>query len=115
MPLELQVLRNGEPRTISWGYFHLNCIYTTAIKEGAPDYKGLIAGDEEKTFGGLEDGQYIDFSMCYIYGLDIPGVDLIQRGRQIVKERHKYVDSFDGEVFVLEPGDVLTAWRSSKR
>jgi hypothetical protein len=115
MPLETRILRNNEQRTLRWGYFHLNCMYTAAIKESVPEMKGLIAGDDEKTFGDLEDGQFIDFSNCYIYGLNIPGCPLVERGEQTLLHRHEFTDLSDGEVFVLEPGDVLQAWRSHKR
>lgn len=116
MPLETQVLRGEEALKI-WalsedGYWPLNCMYTAAIKDSVPDRKGLIAGDDEKTFGDLEDGEIIDFRMCPIYYLDIPGCPLIERGEQTLLNRYEF---HNGEhTITFEPGDVLQAWRSHK-
>lgn len=116
MPLETAVLRDKEPRTdIYWDYFALSCMYTVAIKEGAPDYVGLL--NDDKTFGELGEGEWIDFSMAPIYYLDVPGCDLINRGRQTVKSRHvfnRHNETAEPDLLIFEPGDVLTAYRSHK-
>ena len=115
MPLETQIERSGKTLHVRWGYFHLNAMYTAAIKESVPNKKGLIAGDEEKTFGELADGELINFGDCYIYGLSIPGCPLVERGEQTLLQTHTFTDTYDGEVFTLKPGDILRAWRSYGR
>lgn len=112
MPLEVEVLRDGEPRQLSWDYFTLSCMYTVAIKEGAPNHKGLLADD--KTFGELKEGEWIDFSMVPIYYLDIPGCKLVEKGTQKVKRHHEFYDKDGNVVLEFEPGDVFRAWRSYK-
>ena len=37
MPLNTEIERNGEALILCWGDFHLNAMYTAAIKESAPD------------------------------------------------------------------------------
>jgi len=116
MPLETQVLRKGEPLKI-WdlghnGYWPLNCMYTAAIKDSVPDRRGLIAGDDEKTFGHLAEGECVDFSMSSIYYLNIPGCPLVEKGVQTLKNRYEF--HADDDVIIFEPGDVLQAWRSHK-
>lgn len=122
MPLNTEIMRDGEARIVPWDYFTLSCMYTVAIKEGAPNYEGLL--DSGRTFGELEDGEWIDFSMCYIYGLDIPGVRLLSHGIQTVKERHVFNrnrefdddgNPIEPDLLIFEPGDVLHAYRSHKR
>lgn len=123
MPLETEVLRDGEAREdIGWDYFALSCMYTVAIKEGAPNHKGLLKDD--KTFGELEDGEWIDFSMTPIYYLEVPGCKLVTHGSQKVRNRHvfnrnaetdKDGNPIEPDLLIFEPGDVLRAWRSHKR
>lgn len=122
MPLNTEVLRDGKPRTdIAWDYFALSCMYTVAIKEGAPDHVGLLR--DEMTFGDLEEGQWIDFSMTPIYYLEVPGCKLIEKGSQKVKNRHVFNrnrteddegNPIEPDLLIFEPGDVLQAWRSYK-
>lgn len=121
MPLEVEILRDGKPRILSWDYFTLSCMYTVAIKEGAPDHEGLLS--DGKTFGELEEGEWVDFSMVPIYYLDVPGCKLLEKGSQKVKNRHIFNRMRDSDedgnpvepdLLVFEPGDVLRAWRSYK-
>lgn len=112
MPLVVEVKRGGEIRDdIVWDYFALSCMYTVAIKEGAPNHVGLLK--DNKTFGELEDGQYIDFSMTPIYYLDVPGCKLVETGTQKVKNHHEFHRG-DGTVLAFAPGDILRAWREHK-
>ncbi len=104
MPLEVQVIRNNEPVSLDWHYETLSAIYTACIKEQNPD-REYAPG---KTFGSLETGQFIDFSMCPIYYLDMPKVPLVARGEQTLLESHVF------EWMELMPGDRITARRVSK-
>ena len=104
MPLEVQVLRNNEPVSLEWHYQTLSAIYTACIKEQKPEME-YAAG---KTFGSLEPGEFIDFSMIPIYYLDIPEVPLVARGEQTLLESHVY------DWMTLMPGDRITARRVGK-
>lgn len=113
MPLNTQIIRKGKSLKVSWDYHTLSAMYTAAIKEGAPDYPGLIASDAEKTFGDLDEGEYIWFGDCYIYGLEIPGCDLTEKGEQTLTESHTFKFP-EGASLTLLPGDILSAYRSHK-
>ena len=111
MPLETQIFRNGKARKdIVWDYFTLSCMYTVAIKESAPEYEY----QEGKSFGELNDGEWIDFSMAPIYYLDIPNCPLVARGEQTLLETHVF-DRGEGKSLIFLPGDTLSAYRSSTR
>lgn len=111
MPLEVKVTRDGEAVSHIWDMFTLSCIYTAAIKETAPDTP--INGNV-KNFGELPEGGWVDFSMCPIYYLDIPQCPLVSKGRQTLSRRHEFRYNDERSV-IFEAGDVLHAWRSSKR
>lgn len=113
MPLETQIMRAGVPRKVTWDYFTLSCMYTVAIKEDAPETPIRRNDGTEATFGDLGEGEWIDFSMEPIYYLDID-CGLVKRGKQTVRFTHKF-DRPDGNRLIFKPGDILTAWRSSKR
>lgn len=112
MPLETEVIRDGETVKGIWayGYFTLSCMYTAAIKETAPD---TPVNGEVENFGQLEEGAWVDFSLAPIYYLDIPQCPLVSRGKQTLTRRHEfpYDDDF---TLVFEKGDILKAWRVSK-
>jgi len=108
MPLNTEIERNGEALKLCWGDFHLNAMYTAAIKESAPDTP-LEGGGKV----GDESCKILNFIMG-VYYLHIPGCPLVERGEQTLLYQHEFVDPYDGEVFELLPGDVLRAWRSYK-
>lgn len=110
MPLITEILRNGETREdINWDYATLSCMYTVAVKEADPEQEYQPG----KTYGNLEEGKYVDFSMTPIYYLDWPKVPLVSKGRQTVKKRHAFFEGTEYEL-IFEPGDVLRAWREHK-
>lgn len=69
--LNIQVVRDGEPRSLRWGWFHYASIVRALRAEGR----------------SLND-----------YGYRFSA-------------EHTFVDSEDGEVFVLAAGDEIRAWR----
>lgn len=104
MPLNVEVHRDGKPRTdIVWDYRSLSMIYTAAMKEGDPNYEY----QKNKTFGSLEGGQWVDFSMTPIYYMKSKA-GLIKNGRQKLKKTHTF------DTLTLEAGDEIRAWRSHK-
>lgn len=122
MPLNTQILREGKEVKVPWSYFHLSAMFTAATVEQAPNTK--ITDDGRKRFkdlgkfkfGGEEFDEIVDFSIAPIYYLNWP-IDLLKFGKQIVRERHLYINQLDGdsdERLELLPGDELIAYRSSK-
>ena len=101
MPLVIKVTRNEQPLKLTWDFNTLSAIYTACIKEQDPDQEYR----EGKTFGDIEAGHFVDFSMCPIYYLDMPKVPLVARGEQTLLHDHKY------EWMELKAGDRITAWR----
>ena len=107
MPLVTEILRDGETLEVRWDYYTLSCMYTAAVKEAAP----FVEYQDGKTFGDLEEGKFVDFSMTPIYYLDWP-VPLVKKGKQVLKREHVFKISSEREI-VLKPGDILKAWRES--
>lgn len=104
MPLNVEVIRARKPVQVRWGHFHLNAMYTAAVREAAPELE-LASGVTIGEFDGI-----VDFASTGIYYLDIEA-PLVRRGEQTLLDTHEFVDPTDGEVFTLLPGDVLRAWR----
>jgi len=111
MPLATQVVRDGAPLRIRWGGFHVAAIALAALVEhheqlSAAFTRDLAAqgwdGEQPVTITPALAHDLADYS---VMGLAFPA------GEYTLAERHAFVDSADGEVFVLEPGDVLKAWR----
>ena len=101
MPLVIKVVRNNEPLKLTWDFQTLSAIYTACIREQDPEQEYA----EGKTFGSIEEGHYVDFSMVPIYYLEMPKVPLVARGEQTLLSDHKF------EWMELKAGDRINAWR----
>ena len=105
MPLNTQILRNGENfNPGGWDFFALSCIFTAAFQEADPD--GEYA--EGRTWDSIEEPQWVDFSAAPIYAMG--GCPLLEVGEQVLEADHKYESD---RVIELKAGDKLRAWRSS--
>lgn len=106
MPLNVEIIRNGKALEV-WNdpdsFRFVSYMYTAALKESCPDEEYR----DGKVFGDLEGAQWVDFSLCPIYYLtyDAP---LVARGEQTLLDMHEF------EGLILEPGDILRAWRSHR-
>lgn len=110
MPLNTRIEREGETLKMDggWTWFHLSAMLTAAFKEDSPD---MEFNDDGETFGSLDPGYYVDFSIAPVYYLT--GARVIERGCQTLREDHTFFGP-NGTVLELMAGDVLIAYRSSK-
>lgn len=107
MPLNTEITREGEPLVTRWDGTTLSAMYTAAVQEAEPDREF----SEGRTFGDLEDGQYVSFDMVPIYYLDWD-VPLVKEGRQVLERSHTFDLWTDHPPLELTAGDVLRAYRS---
>ena len=107
MPLNTRWKRNDE--NISppggWDWPMLSAFMTVAFKEGSP----TMEVREGLTFGEIDDGKYVDFSMAPIYYMK--GCALIEHGYQVLTMNHR-VELAPDRVVEFKAGDVLRSWRT---
>lgn len=108
MPLNTEIVRNGKALEVKWDYAVLSAMYTAAVQEAEPkrEYK------EGSAFGDLEDGHFVDFSLAPIYYLNWK-TPLVSSGKQTLERQHTFYLYEDQDPLVLEPGDILRAYRTS--
>lgn len=85
MPVSTQLIRNGEPVKLGWGWWHISVLADAMEKEG---YPRVDPGNGKYIFMGFPNN-----------------------GEYTFTEFHEYVDESDGEVFKIYPGDRYTAYR----
>ena len=84
MALCIQIIRDGEARRIRWGWWHVERA-TDVVRQEVPELA--------------------DRPLLNLWSeTEVPGT-------HTVVNRHTYHDVSDGEVFTLEPGDVIHVWR----
>jgi hypothetical protein len=114
MPLNTQIIRNGEPLKLHWGDFHIAAM---ALASSFEVKKGPL-GDPTKIYvDELHVHPYIGFpisrGIAFIlsdYGA--LGNTPLNDGDYTLKLTHRFTDLVDGEVLDLLPGDKLIAYRS---
>lgn len=109
MPLNTQVLRDGETVKIpgGWDAMALNAFLNAAYRETSP---GLVIASSGETFAELElRNAVVDLSMAPIYYMT--GADVIEKGRQTLTRDHTFVSDDEARTIELKAGDVLRAWR----
>lgn len=115
MPLNTQIVRNGEPIRLpnGWGGFHMAAMVYASAFEATDGPNAHMAPNEELN--------YPDEPQAITPGNVMAAADYgaiastpLNGGSYTLKERHKFIDITDGEVLELLPGDELRAWRSMK-
>jgi hypothetical protein len=122
MPLKTSITRGGELLPLAWSEFQLVSSVIAVIADSGmrlnPGMKlAELIGPEpaqaieaglvpELTVG---DGVRMSF-MMYMYGI-ISSIDAPLHSGFALKRRWQFRDERDGELFLLEPGDVFTAYR----
>ena len=118
MPLIVEITRAGErvkPKG-GWDYPVLSAVYTAALVEASPDL--VLANNGQTMKEVVDNGKYIDMSMAPIYYMK--GCPLLEKGKQVLKEDHKFVLRRSAKteratrVLHLKKGDVLRARREMK-
>ncbi len=81
MPVTTYLLRDGEPVTLRWGWWHIDCLWRAMCDE-----VGEEALAYPRTYMGFPNSEPFTFAA-----------------------EHTFTDPSDGEVFVILPGDVYDA------
>jgi hypothetical protein len=110
MPLNTQVERDGETLSIPWGHFHVAAMAVATMYEHPEIWK-----DARPIEGVIEDYPLApmpltpsDVFLLVDYG--VLGA-IFPEGSYTLRDSHAFIDTTDGEIFRLEPGDVLRVWR----
>lgn len=121
MPLETEVLRNGERVNMWNGRWHeLSAFMTVALIEECPDYKfndtETVADLGTIEIDGVTYEKIINFDNAYVYGLDIP-CGLFKEGHQVLTADHIFYSEARDKPGVPAPiefkaGDTIRMWRS---
>jgi hypothetical protein len=116
MPLNTSITRNGELIPLRWGNYHIAAMALAACFETG---KGTITSPA--------DVYQIDSSIWACYP-DMPfpitrqvanmlaeygalSKTPLNEGIYTLTEKHKFIDIADGEILILLPGDILSAYR----
>lgn len=119
MPLQTQIVRNGTPLKLRWSEFHISAMVLATVLDSG---KGPFA---ENTLAGIltaEAAASIDYpndaipihprDTFRLASYPIIGATPLNADTYTLQGRHKFVDTTDGEIFELLPGDELSAYRT---
>jgi len=113
MPLNTQIIRNGEPMKLHWGNFHIAAMALAA----AFDAKEGPLGDMTKIYENVDHVHpYMPFPIArslafHISTYHVLAVTPLNSGGYVLKYGHSFIDLVDGEALELLPGDELVAYR----
>ena len=131
MPLYTTITRDGEDLALRWGHFHIVAMtLAAAFDSGEGPFKGEQKPDfsypaeaefENKDFAYLAektDADYPDVpcpispaNHANLVGYHVLAMTPLNRGSYTLENEHKFLDTTDGEILHLLPGDVLSASR----
>lgn len=115
MPLNTQIIRDGEPLSLRWGGFHVAAmVYAATIDSGVGPF---VDNDSVRTdaLRLMEEQGAIAISPSDAFSLMDYGVlaatPLNDGEYTMVEYDLKFIDMMDGEEFEIKKGDVLAAGR----
>lgn len=116
MPLNTQIVRNGESLPLRWGDFHVAAMVQAAtIDSGQGPY--VDNADVQKTALRLMEEQgniaITPDQGWRLASYDVIGATPLNHGEWTMTRRLVFIDVTDGEELELLPGDVLKMSRSS--
>jgi len=109
MPLNTQIVRDGENLKMpgGWKGFHITAmLYAIAFERDLAKPNDDIEYPLQPQ--GISPRNVMEATDYTIIAHVCPG------GRFKLSNLHNFVDTMDGEVFTLKPGDELQFWRSRK-
>jgi hypothetical protein len=116
MPLNTQVIRNGERLGLPWGDFHVAAMALASCFDAGGTFLSDPDDvyDELHNFKACPDGIFpitrmIAFNVC---NYPVLAKTPLNEGVYTLKNRYRFWDTSDGEIFELLPGDELHAVRS---
>jgi hypothetical protein len=110
VPLNTQIIRDGETVKLSWGNFHVAAMLYAIAFERKLDGTGPNAAIDYPTEAqGLSPRNVFDVT-------NYPTITYVcPKGRYVLEQEHRFQDIMDGEVLHLKPGDELTFYRDHAR
>jgi hypothetical protein len=118
MPLNTEIIRDGKPLTLEWGGFHVVAMVCAAAWDSGkgpfedntePPVQTEVVDDKTYT------GHFIAPSDVWkVMSYGTLAMTPLNDGSYKLKHSYTFVDCQDLEVFILQPGDVLHAYRSYK-
>lgn len=118
MPLNTEILRDGEVRQIRWGQFHVAAmVYAASYDSGQGPFDDMESFKSEveqlmETQGAIGINPIDSFNLAAYHVL--AATPLNGGSYTIENATLVFQDNTDGEKFDIKPGDVLKAWRTSK-
>jgi hypothetical protein len=117
MPLETQIVRNGEALSLHWGDFHIAAMALAAGFDAEMEplsHPTKIYDLPPERFACYPDAAFpITGSLAFtLSSYPMLAKTPLNEGRYVLKSRHKFLDRADGEVLELLPGDLLIAQRT---
>lgn len=117
MPLNTQIIRDGEPMKIRWGNFHIAAMALAASFDsgtGPVSSPDKVYEAPPGEFDCYPDAPFpisrqVSFMLAEYGAL---GKTPLNEGSYTLTKRHKFMDMMDGEILALLPGDILRAWRN---
>lgn len=118
MPLNTQIIRDGEEMKLRWGHFHIVAMTIASVLELEPEDDKFFTHPVEVREELAENGYPAEptpitprmtFEMV---GYHVLSNTPLNDGEVTLTKHHKFVDIMDGEILELQPGDVLRAWRN---
>jgi|SRR5215469_1642576 len=117
MPLNTQIIRNGENLSLRWGGFHVAAMaIASTLDQPLSEWKLWEAPEKvQESIAGQgypENPMPITPSMAFSLA-DYGALSLtpLNEGSYTLTQTHRFIDVTDDEVLELLPGDVLRAWR----
>lgn len=115
MPLITEIKRDGKAMKLAWGGFHIAAmVYAVTIDSGKGPFKNNAAVQEEAKKLMEKQGS-IGVTPSDAFSLSmypVIGATPLNDGPYTMKSEITFLDTADGEVLVLKPGDILSAWRN---
>ena len=117
MPLNTQIIRNGQPLQLPWGDFHVAAMALAASFDSPgssflSDVNGIYELDD-RAFECYPDAAFpIDRDLAFqVCSYPILAKTPLNEGSYTLTKRHRFMDYTDGEILSLYPGDKLIAVR----
>lgn len=112
MPLNTQIIRNGEPLQLRWGDFHIAAM---ALAASFDAHDGPLA-DPTKIYEIKHVHPYMPFPVSRSVALMLSDYGALAKtplnyGVYTLRYGHSFIDLADGEIIELLPGDELRAIR----
>jgi hypothetical protein len=116
MPLATQILRDGDLLKLAWSDFHVACMaLASSFEAGDNSFSdpSKVYDTDELRFDCYPDAAFpvtrqLAFMLC-TYGM-LAKTPLNDRSYTLTR-KHKFLDTTDGEILELLPGDILIMQR----